>query len=188
MQNPVLYGELGEALSRIGYTEDAAEYHGTLCGALCVKKPEQIDLLHLLDVGGREPLTPDARAQAALVRLREESLVALQDSDMIFMPLLPDDDAALAPRVRALAAWCEGFLFGLASRKGLDLSACSEDAREILRDFTQFTKASAEEEEAEIAENAYAELVEYIRVGAQLIFMELRHPPTPDPNESKQIH
>ena len=87
MQTPIQYSELTDALGRIGCTEDAAGYHGTLCGSLCVKRPEEIDLLHLLDVGG-EPLTPDADAQAALRQLREQALSELQDSDMIFMPLL----------------------------------------------------------------------------------------------------
>jgi uncharacterized protein len=187
MRTPVGYQELSEALSRIGFTEEAAGYHGTLCGSLCVRRPEDIDLLRLLDFGD-EPARPDARAEAALARLREQSLHALEDSEMIFMPLLPDDEAELAPRVRALASWCEGFLFGLASRSKLDLKKCSEDAREILRDFTQFTQASAGSDEGELEENAYAELVEYVRVGAQLIFMELRHPPMPDPNESTSIH
>lgn len=188
MQTRVEYSELSDALVRIGYSEDAAEYHGTLCGSLCVKRPEEIDLLHLLDAGGEMAPRKDPRAQEALARLCEQSLSALQDSDMIFMPLLPDDESPLPPRVRALASWCGGFLFGLASRPRLDLKQCSEDAREILRDFTQFTKASAGEEDGEMEENAYAELVEYIRVGAQLVFMELRHPPMPDPNESKQLH
>lgn len=187
MQSPVQYQELSEALGRIGFTEEAAGYHGTLCGSLCVKTPEQIDLLALLDLGA-EPLRADAQAQVALRRLCDQSLSALQDSDMIFMPLLPDDEAGLAPRVRALASWCEGFLFGLASRPKLDLKNCSEDAREILRDFTQFSQASSENDDGEVEENAYVELVEYIRVGAQLIFMELRHPPMPDPSESTQLH
>lgn len=182
------YAELSEALGRIGFAEEAAEYHGTLCGSLCVKQPEQIDLLGLLEEGQHAP-EADAQTRAALDRLCRQSLVALQDDGMAFAPLLPDDETALVPRVQALADWCEGFLFGLASRPGLDLDACSEDAREIIRDFAQFTRASVGEgEELEMEENAYAELVEYIRVGAQLIYMELRPLPTPDPKISKAVH
>lgn len=191
MQDSVRYEELSAALTRIGYTEDPAEYHGTLCGALCVKPPEEINLLQLLDVGSEDlpPLTPDAQSQAALRRLCSESLNMLQDEDMGFAPLLPDDDSALAPRVLALAAWCEGFLFGLASRPGLNLKSCSEEVREVIRDFTQFTQATlGDNEDMELEEGAYVELVEYIRVGAQLVFMEFRAKPTPDPSESKHLH
>lgn len=188
MQAQIQYAELKDTLASIGFAEEAAEYHGTLCGALCVRQPEEIDVLSLLEEGATAPAA-DAQTQTALKRLCQQALVSLQDDGMSFAPLLPDDDTALAPRVQALADWCEGFLFGLASRPGLDLNACSEDAREIIRDFTQFTQASVGEgEEVEIEEGAYAELVEYIRVGAQLIYMELRPVPTPDPKRSKNIH
>lgn len=188
MQTPIQYTELREALASIGFADEAAEYHGTLCGALCVKQPEEIDVLALLEAS-EQPPSVDAQTQTALKRLCQQALVALQDDNMAFAPLLPDDDTALIPRVQALAEWCEGFLFGLASRPGLDLNACSEDAREIIKDFAQFTKASVSDgEEVELEETAYTELVEYIRVGAQLIYMELRPTPTPDPKQSKAIH
>lgn len=188
MQNPVEYSELRAALQRAGFVEEAAGYHGTLCGALCVQPPEQVNVLNLLD-NGETPLRADAEAAAAFRRLREQALVALQDDQLGFSLLLPDDAEALEPRVTALAAWCEGFLFGLASKPGLDINQCSEDAREILRDLTQFTRASlGEGEDLELEENAYAELVEYVRVGAQLIFMELRPRPVPDPTDSRKLH
>ncbi|HSW13681.1 MAG TPA: UPF0149 family protein [Solimonas sp.] len=191
MQSSVSYEELSAALTRIGYSEEPAEYHGTLCGALCVKRPEEINLLQLLDVGSEDlpPLRPDADAQMALRRVCAEALNMLQHEDMGFEPLLPDDDSALGSRVLALASWCEGFLFGLASRPGLDLKNCSEEVREVVRDFTQFTQASlGDNEDMELEEGAYVELVEYIRVGAQLVFMEFRPRPVPDPSESRHLH
>lgn len=189
MQAAVRYDDLSQTLTRIGYTDEPAEVHGALCGALCVLAPEKIDPLQLLPAEDLPPLHPDAEAQSALARLREQSLNALQDSDMAFAPLLPDDEEQLAPRVRALAAWCGGFLYGLSSRPGLKLERCSEDAREIIQDFTQFTRASVEDQEdVQMEEDAYIELVEYVRIGAQLIFMEFRPLPVPDPSESHQLH
>lgn len=186
MQAPVTYADLSDTLTRIGYREEISEFHGTLCGALCVNRPDQIDLMHLLEAG--DVTTLDMGAKDLLTKLGDQSYAALQDSDMIFMPVLPEDDQDLATRIRALAGWCSGFLYGLATRKGLDLKQCTEDAREILRDFSQFTQASDASEESDLEESAYAELIEYIRVGAQLVFMELRHPPTPDPSQSKTLH
>src|SRR5688572_17324628 len=121
MHAALRYQELSEVLARIGYTEDAAEYHGTLCGALCVRMPDDIDLIRLLDAGDRPELRDDPAGRVALARLRDQSLDAMLDSEMLFAPLLPDDDAELGLRVKALAAWCEGFLYGLASRPGLDI-------------------------------------------------------------------
>jgi uncharacterized protein YgfB (UPF0149 family) len=192
MQAPVDYEQLSAALTRIGFHDEPAEYHGTLCGSLCVRQPEEMDLLRLLDSGHgdeRGPLQADDDAKTALRRLCAESLNALQDDEMRFAPLLPADETALAARVLALGAWCEGFLYGLASRPGLKLEACSEDVREVIRDFTQFTQATlGEHEDLELEESAYAELVEYIRVGAQLVFMEFRPEPMPDPSESRHVH
>ena len=45
-------------------------------------------------------------------------------------------------------------------------------AVEILDDFSEITKAGASKEDGEEAEQAYAELVEYIRVSAQLVYDE----------------
>ena len=45
---------------------------------------------------------------------------------------------------------------------------------EIVRDFTEISRASGDEAEAdESNEQAYAELVEFIRVAAQVVFEEL---------------
>ena len=48
------------------------------------------------------------------------------------------------------------------------------DVGEIVRDFTEISRATGDEAEAdESNEQAYAELVEFIRVGAQVVFEEL---------------
>ena len=179
------FDALSDALAPLGDPDAAAEYHGTLCGALSVCEPEKIDLLRLIE--SDEALPPDVRP--ALERLRGETLAALGDETMRFQPLLPDDAAALVPRVNALASWCHGFLFGLASRRELDLARCSEEVREIVHDFTELTRAVVgDETDVNIEESAYTELVEYVRVGAPLVFMELHPRPTLDPSDSQHLH
>ncbi|WP_370307043.1 UPF0149 family protein [Sinimarinibacterium flocculans] len=178
------YDALSDTLAALGEPEAAAEYHGALCGALCVLEPEKIDLLHLVESDRALP----ASVRPALERLRADTLVALTDEAMSFQPLLPDDSVALVPRATALASWCSGFLFGLASRR-LDLERCSEEAREIVGDLTELTRAAVgDEADANIEEGAYAELVEYVRVGAQLVFMEMHPRPTLDPTDSQHLH
>ena len=171
MKESLRYEELADALARLGFKQDPAEYHGALCGALCVREPAEIDPLRLLE--GERGADVPAAAQA-LHRLRGESADAFADAELGFGPLLPDDEEDLPRRVRALGAWCEGFLFGLATGKPLSMKSVSPELKEIVHDFTEFTKAGVtEDEDAELEETAYAELVEYIRVGAQLIYMEL---------------
>jgi len=174
------YPTLVDALKRLGFVDDASEYHGALCGALCVLEPDDVPLLSLLDA--EEPVLrhADPEAQNVLRRLSQQSFDALLSSQMSFEPLMPDDDAPLALRVQALASWCQGFLYGLASQETIELRHCSVEAREIIQDLGQFTQAGASvEDNSDLEEGAYAELVEYLRVGAQLVFMEL-HPKSPE--------
>lgn len=187
MNEKPTHDALAQALVTLGIEADAAQYHGALCGALCVQAAEAIDLPGLLGdaVGGGL----DADALAVLRALRAAAATDLLDDSMSFMPLLPPDDAALASRVLALASWCDGFLFGLVSRRSIDFSHCSAEVQEILRDFTELTRAAlGEDDDFETEETAYAELVEYIRVGAQLIYMELRHPPADPDAPSQTVH
>jgi uncharacterized protein YgfB (UPF0149 family) len=170
------YTELADALASLGISQEAAEYHGALCGALCVQSAEEIDLNRVVPAEDGHAPFGDAPAHQALERLRDEAMESLESTEATFAPLLPSDDLPLPERTRALAEWCEGFLYGLASRGTLDLNATSPEVKEMVNDLVQFSRAtSSDDEDQEIEENAYAELVEYIRVGAQLIFMEL-HP------------
>ena len=161
------HAALSAALQQAGFTQDAAEYHGALCGALCTRPPQAVNPMTVLD--GAE-----GGESAALLALRDAMAQALADSDGDVQLVLPDDETQLAVRAQALGEWCEGFLFGLASDGRLNLKTVSPEVREVIEDFTQFTKAAFNEgDNAEIEEEAYAQLVEYVRVGLQMIFMEL---------------
>jgi uncharacterized protein len=171
------YFELGRALRQLGFRLDPAEYHGALCGMLCVQDtpPENLGL-------DSDP-PPDAGAVPAacelLRELRRDSLAHLHDPESGFMPLLPEDDQSLTLRVDALAQWCQGFLYGLATRPALDLNQASPELREVVSDLVQISRAGVEADagdDEEADENAYMELVEYVRAGAQLVFLELRLP------------
>jgi len=75
------------------------------------------------------------------------------------------------PRVVALTA---GFLYGLGTGQISDLDALNGDVGEIVRDFTEISRATGDDaDEDESNEQAYAELVEFIRVAAQVVFEEL---------------
>ena len=94
--------------------------------------------------------------------------------DMAFQPLLPDDDAALVRRVAGLAQWCHGFLYGLALGGAVAPGRLSADVDEILRDFAEISRAEVDPADpVETGEAAYAELLEFVRTGAQIVFEEL---------------
>jgi len=80
-------------------------------------------------------------------------------------------------------------VFGLTTGAPLNMKLCSPELKEIIKDFTDFTHAGISEgEDEEIEETAYAELVEYIRVGAQLIYLELHELDVAEPARAPRIH
>lgn len=162
------YHDLATSLTAAGAGAGAGEVHGTLCGLLCVSG--DAPPAAVVDIAA------DAKLQDQILALRDQTLEGLVDPEFGFRPLLPDDDAALDERVQSLAQWCGGFVYGLASQPGFTLIAASSEVQELVHDFTELSKATLPPEGAggDQGEADYAELVEYLRVGVQLIFLELR--------------
>ena len=172
MQEPVSYEALTAALPKLGFDQSAAEYHGALAGCLCVRSAEDVGVLDVLQAV--ESDGHDLPAGGLLVQLRRETRAALANPESPPNLLLPPDHLPLAQRATAFGEWCQGFVYGLASGKALDLKSLSADVREIITDLTQFTSVDMEAgDDEEGQEAAYADLVEYARVGVQLVFLEL---------------
>ncbi len=126
----------------------------------------------------------DANASALepLGELAGARLSGLADVATLPQPWLPDDDGDLRDRVEAVAEWAGGFLAGLGEGAALRGSGArerleSEPLSELVSDLTEITRATVTAEELdeapERAEQAYAEVVEYLRVVAQLAYEEL---------------
>src|SRR5579859_5949480 len=172
MMSDIRFKDFEDVLATAGGLADAAEAHGSLCGALCSTAPYRMqDWIN--------EILPDGTAlsdeSAAMIeRVFTATASAFGDQGMEFEPLLPDDEQPLNGRANALALWCIGFLYGLGAGQISDLEALNGDVGEIVRDFTEISRASGEGAEGdESNEQAYAELVEFIRVGAQVVFEEL---------------
>jgi uncharacterized protein YgfB (UPF0149 family) len=168
----VTHEELQAALSRVDISADAAEAHGLLCGALCTRegygaKDWLADLA--ADQGTAAP-----EADPALARLPRQVLEALRSEAFEFEPLLPADDAPLADRVAALAAWCGGFLYGIGTGSPDSDAIRSGEVGEYLRDLADIAHAGLEPERStEAGEGDLFELVEFVRAGAQLVYEAL---------------
>lgn len=157
---------------------DAAEAHGTLVGSLCATRCTLTDwLLEILPEGRAEGL-----AAEQLRAVFDATSGALLDDAMSFAPLLPPDEAPIADRTLALGEWCQGFLYGLGAGAAVpDPASWKGEAAEVLRDMTEITKVDVDPaDDPESNEAAYAELVEFVRVGVQLLYdhlQPLREPP-----------
>jgi len=174
MSSPVFFNDVAQALADGGSSVHAAEAHGCLCGALCVRR--NFTVADWLDEVMPEPPQDDAHPErfAPLTASYEQTTAALSGADMEFTPLLPDDDDALAMRVESLGAWCQGFLYGFGTADTGGRIMVPDDVDEVLADLAQISRVGAVgTEEAEIEESAYAELVEYLRAATQLIYDDL---------------
>lgn len=165
------YAQIQRSLAASHALADPAEAHGTLAGALCALGPYRLEdwLAEILPDGGST-----GAADPALATLYSSTVASLSGRDMQFDLLIPSDDCSLEERTRALTSWCTGFLYGLGSNGAADPQRLPGDLGEILRDLTEITRAGVDANDSvEANESALAELVEFVRVGVQLVFDEL---------------
>ncbi|MES1196919.1 MAG: YecA family protein [Steroidobacter sp.] len=176
----VTFAEINAELRSIEPQLDAAEAHGCLCGVLCTVKNLSVEhwLQEILATeGDDQPIEAfdlqSLPASPALEQLFGETRQTLHDDAMEFMLLLPDDDLPLMVRVAAMAQWVAGFLYGFGTG-AIHMNEFPEPVSEALQDFTQIARANPDEVvESEEDENAYTELVEYLRAAVQVIYDEL---------------
>jgi uncharacterized protein len=168
MTEPARFDDVAQALAAAGSTVHAAEAHGCLCGAACVRR--DYGLAEWMD----DVLPDEAPRNDLFVTLRARTAAALDGSDMEFEPLLPDDEESLAVRVEALSAWCHGFLYGFGAAGTVGGTQLPDDVAEVLSDLASFSQAGAVGSESpEVEEDAYIELVEFVRAAVQLVYDEL---------------
>ena len=149
---------------------DLPEAHGTLAGALC--SADELSLRDWL----REifPEGSAGEAEGALHAVFEWTRHVLRSGQLEFHLLLPDDDTPVAARATALGQWCQGFLYGLGSHPLPEVEQLPQEIAEIVQDLTAMTRVEVDETEPlEDNEQAYAELVEFVRIGVQLLHDEL---------------
>lgn len=186
MEQPINHEELNAILKRCGVNWDAGQAHGLLCGRLALRGASA-------GAGWLDQVFEGSDADNALRRECESMLDALfacthrQLAERLseFQPLLPDEADSTIIRAEAVARWCEGFLHGLVSGApgaALKERLSSEPLSDIIRDMLQITRATIDDDtDEQTNEEAYSELVEYLRVAVQLTYEELaEYRQTPD--------
>ncbi|MFQ3323145.1 MAG: yecA family protein [Pseudomonadales bacterium] len=157
-----------------------AELHGQLSGLIAgngTPKPNQWLAIcsQLLEVN-IQPGTPIADELCALV-----GVVTQQFSVEGFglELLVPDEQASMLERVEGLGQWCQGFLtgFALAGNTQQGWKDLSEESREVLTDLASIAQVMVDEDDAEQQEQDYLELLEYVRLGAIQVWLDLNPPP-----------
>jgi len=180
------YTDIQQALSHARALTDAAEAHGTLAGCLCAAVGYRFEdwLQEILPEGRADPDEAEA-----LRELFNSTTEALRTKESLFEPLLPEDDEPIDTRTAALALWCQGFLYGLGASALNDATQLEGEVGEIVRDLTEITKVAVDAGDSpESNESAYTELVEFVRVGVQLLFEELEPLRDQPPPSTESFH
>lgn len=159
------YGEVAEALSRLGQAGSVAEAHGALSGMLCAGGSRQ-GKAWLNDIlAGSD----DGAARDVLEALSADTITQLKEPGFVFQPLLPDDETELGLRVQALGEWAQAYLYGLGAG-GFARDNLSVDVAEALKDLEEISKVEFEADHADEADEfAYAEVLEHVRMIAMFM-------------------
>ncbi len=173
------FAELDRALADAGAPAGAAEVHGVLAGMLC--GAGQVDRSRWM----AEILVPEdpesTRSRAYLDAMRAvygQTLAQFDDEGVTLELMLPTEEGGVGARLRALADWCQGFLYGYGVSGGKDPARLKGEPREVLDDIREFANVETEAEGSEEEKTALAEIEEYLRVGVLVVRDEL-HPPAP---------
>ncbi len=171
MTQPTPYPNF-EQVAEVLDSHEPARAHGMLCGILCAS--DILDygfwLAQIADDGVPEGWLADQ----TLPELFAATWSQLNDESMGFSLLLPSDEKGLFQRVVALGHWCRGFLFGLSVGGITNNHKLSAEVQDCLRDFGEIARVGFDLDQAdEDDEMAYAEIVEYVRMGVLLINQEL---------------
>ncbi|MDP5053097.1 MAG: UPF0149 family protein [Congregibacter sp.] len=169
--------ELANALLEQGEMLSPAELHGCLCGLLGGGFSGDEEAL-LAELEKTLDLALHGSLADGVAILRSAAIESLGEGAFDFQPLLPEDELELSQRIDAMAQWCRGFLSGYAQarvRSEGQGKPVLPDSAEALRDFAAIAQAAVDEEDQEdsnAAEDAYYELLEYLRVAAMNVMLD----------------
>nr|WP_324256982.1 UPF0149 family protein [Cellvibrio fontiphilus] len=170
---PLNFDDLANLLAPLGTLNSPSELHGLLCGKLAggaslTEVNWLLDAVEFLDFIA----APDESVRIALSKLYHATQEQLQGAFGLKL-MLPDDDALLSERARALSEWCHGFLSGFGSVDHQGKRQISEEAAEMLQDIANIVQIQVDDEEDEpSAEADYMEVTEYVRVAVSNLYDE----------------
>jgi len=166
------HDNLTQLFQTIELDPSPSEVQGTICGMLCVQLEDVarlIDSIWFSQVDLLSNSVKDCRDCVRQMVLTSEQ--QLTSPEMGLRLYLPDDESNLQLRKIALIDWCEGFLFGVGLAGSEVSTALSDDATAVLQDFVEITRMDTlAKDEGEESEQSLAELIEYTRLGAYLLF------------------
>ncbi len=150
-----------------------AQVHGYICGLLCATGGKIDNSWQNIVLG--EKINRSTRD--LLQQIFEVSFHLISEFSFEFAILLPDDKADLNLRSEALGAWCQGFLAGLKQCKVPLEDREPSEITDTLNDIIEIAQVNyGDLKSNDEDENAYFELVEYVRLAVLMLFHEMKAP------------
>lgn len=153
-----------ESIAPLMLQISASELHGLLCGYLCAGSTQQGES-YIRALLNNKKDTESRNAILSLFSLFSVSQQQINNYDLEFALLLPDDEDPLRDRAKAFSDWCEGFTQGL-SLAGVDSDYLyEEDAQEAYQHLVEFAELDCDSLDVdEEDERALMEVTEYTRM------------------------
>lgn len=166
--------ELGRIIEMLKIGANPSDLHGSLIGYLCAGGQAHADQwLQALELTLE---TEEKQHSAMLEHIYHYCQSQLNDPDLSFAPLLPDNTMPLKGRAEALVEWCRGFLGGIGLADRGYTATSSAQIMEVLQDFSAIAHTDFEYGDAEQDEASLTEVIEFVRVGVLLLYGELAIP------------
>jgi uncharacterized protein len=187
---------LSDLLQELHFASSAAHVHGSLIGFLSAggKIQTQVTLddelnaepsgeddtpeaMHWFEeLFGDEARDVPAETQAELDQFARHTEWLLQQDDLSFALILPDDERPIEDRTRSLNEWCGAYLGGLGLGGFTQVKQLSKDSDAALKHFEQIARTKVEidpEDDEESNEHAYMELAEFVKISTLLLYAEM---------------
>ncbi len=176
----IYWNEIQAALAMLECDISPAGLHGQLAALACREKQPPTDF-------GLSTSAEDEASWAVVKAAFEHVARQLASADLEFEPLLPDDEQVLWRRLEGLAEWAECFAFGLSLGGGFDPARLSPEGKECLEHLLDISRLNPDDDEAQGAEadEAFTELVEFLRIAVMTLYVELR---TLDASSRSTLH
>ena len=163
------YDEINAELINARTGLRATECHGFISGYACATHALVADVVYEYLISDMDDGLSLQYFQEIIARLANYVIATLKDDMFIYKPFLPDDETSLTKRAAALAEWSTGFVSGFGAGGANKLG---DECDEFMRDLIEISKMETVSEHDEDGESALFELVEYIRIGVQMVYLK----------------
>lgn len=168
-----LYEKFEELLANDDCDISASELQGAVTGMLsCGLKSDDAHWRVKLFSAVNDGVDLSTKANQILDEVVYQSDLALAEEDSLAPILLPGDDYPVVDQLEALGQWCQGFLLGFGLQLGKK-NIENQEVAEAIADISEISQVAVEADDGEESQEALITLVEHLKVGVKVIFLEL---------------